>query len=188
MKTKQQNASIFYDLEHLRKHIDLLRGPLRGPQHASRYGKSGKDFNRIVLTSGGFDPLHVGHLQCIQSSADIAGKGILIVVVNGDSFLRNKKGYAFMDEESRMQIISAINGVDYVVLYEDPEDMTVCKPIEILKPNFFTKGGDRDSSTNVPEFDTCQNIGCEVIFSVGGGKIQSSSELVGDAMKELSET
>lgn len=188
MKARQKNASIFYDLEHLRKHIDLLKGPLNGPRLASRYGVSGKDYNRVVLTSGGFDPLHVGHLQCIQASADIADRGILVVVVNGDSFLRNKKGYAFMDIESRVQIISAIKGVDYVVVYEDPEDMTVCKPIEVLNPSFFTKGGDRDSSTNVPEFDTCQKVGCEVIFSVGGDKIQSSSELVGEAIKELSET
>ena len=188
MKIKQKNASIFYSLEHLKQHIDLLRGPIKGPRYAVRYGVAGRDYHRVVLTSGGFDPLHVGHLKCIQASADIANDGILIVVVNGDSFLKNKKGYAFMDIESRMEIISAIKGVDYVVVYEDPEDMTVCKPIEILKPNFFTKGGDRDSSTNVPEFDTCQNVGCEVIFSVGGDKIQSSSELVGDAMKELSET
>lgn len=185
---RRKNAAIFYDADHLRKHIDACLGPLRGKNVARHFGRSDKDFSRIVVTSGGFDPLHVGHLACIQASADIANNGILIVVVNGDSFLGNKKGYSFMDIETRMSIISAIRGVDYVVSYEHPEDMTVCEPIRILRPKFFTKGGDRDSSTNVPEFETCQKIGCEVVFSVGGKKIQSSSELVGDAMKEILET
>ena len=185
---RRKNAAIFYDADHLRKHIDACLGPLRGKNVARHFGRSDKDFSRIVVTSGGFDPLHVGHLACIQASADIANNGILIVVVNGDSFLGNKKGYSFMDIETRMSIISAIRGVDYVVSYEHPEDMTVCEPIRILKPNFFTKGGDRNSSANVPEFDACQEVGCEVIFSVGGEKIQSSSELVGNAIKEMSRT
>ena len=183
---RRQNAPIFYDVDHLKKHLNACLGPLRGKLIARNFGRSDKDYSRMVVTSGGFDPLHVGHLECIQASADIANNGILVVVVNGDTFLKNKKGYSFMDLESRMQIISAIRGVDYVVAYEDSKDMTVCEPISILKPTFFTKGGDRDSSANVPEFDVCKEVGCDVIFSVGGDKIQSSSELVGDAMKELS--
>ena len=183
---RRQNAAIFYDVDHLRKHLDACLGPLKGRNVARHFGRGDKDFSRMVVTSGGFDPLHVGHLSCIQASADIANNGILVVVVTGDSFLKNKKGYAFMDVEARMSIVSAIRGVDYVVCYEHPDDMTVCEPIRVLAPKFFTKGGDRNSSANVPEFDVCQEVGCEVVFSVGGDKIQSSSELVGDVMKELS--
>jgi len=174
------NAMIWDSAEDLRDHLALLRRNM-----GSRYGTPGrKNYNRIVMTSGGFDPLHVGHLECIQASAEVADKGVLVVVVNGDSFLNNKKGYAFMNAESRCKIVSAIKGVDHVLLYEDPVDMTVCHTIAVIKPKFFTKGGDRDSSANVPEFDICKEVGAEVIFRVGGEKIQSSSELVGNAMKK----
>jgi len=136
---------------------------------------------RLVVTSGGFDPMHVGHLRCLQESADfvrkIGGKTRLAVIVNGDGFLLRKKGYAFMPLEERMEIIAGVRGVDYVVPWDDG-GQTVVGAIEVLKPFAFTKGGDRDAATNVPEFDVCERLGTKVIFGVGGGKIQSSSELV----------
>jgi len=145
-----------------------------------------KDYE-IYATSGGFDPLHVGHLRCIQESADIAQRGsrtgndwkpgVLVVIVNGDGFLNRKKDYAFMPVDERMEIIAGLQGVDYVVEWDDG-GQTVVGALEILKPNFFLKGGDRDNRTNVPEFDTCKDLGCKVIFNVGGGKVQSSSHLV----------
>jgi len=136
---------------------------------------------RLVVTSGGFDPMHVGHLRCLQESADfvrkVGGKTRLVVIVNGDGFLLRKKGYAFMPLEERMEIIAGVRGVDYVVPWDDG-GQTVVGAIEVLKPFAFTKGGDRDAAANVPEFDVCERLGTKVIFGVGGGKIQSSSELV----------
>ena len=142
---------------------------------------------QIYLTSGGFDPLHVGHLRCIQESAEIAQRGsrsgiewqpgVLVVIVNGDGFLHRKKDYAFMSCQERMEFISGIQGVDYVVEWDDGTQ-TVTGALEILKPDFFLKGGDRDNRGNVPEFDICKEIDCKVIFNVGGGKVQSSSHLV----------
>ena len=134
----------------------------------------------IVLTSGGFDPMHVGHLRCLQESSTIAAglpNGRLAVVVNGDGFLLRKKGYAFMPEAERAEIIAGVAGVDYVVLWDDGSQF-VSGAVEKLKPIFFTKGGDRSSSENVPEFEICERIGCKVLFGIGGGKIQSSSVLV----------
>lgn len=135
----------------------------------------------LITTSGGFDPMHVGHLRCLQESALLARKwstnGRLAVIVNGDGFLHRKKGYAFMPEEERLEIIAGVAGVDYVVAWDD-ESQTVVGALEVLRPKLFTKGGDRDSASNVPEFDLCDKIGCKVIFGVGGGKIQSSSDLV----------
>lgn len=143
---------------------------------------------KLVLTSGGFDPMHVGHLRCLIESAEIAKKAghevKLAVIVNGDGFLLRKKGYAFMPEAERLEIIAGVRGVDYVVPWDDG-GQTVTGAIEILRPLMFTKGGDRDAASNVPEFDLCEKIGCKVIFNVGGGKIQSSSDLVG-ALKQLS--
>ena len=142
----------------------------------------------LVVTSGGFDPMHVGHLRCLQESATVASKwsrnARLAVIVNGDGFLNRKKGYAFMPEAERLEIIAGVGGVDYVVPWDDG-GQTVTGALETLRPVIFTKGGDRDSSQNVPEFDLCQSIGCKVLFGVGGGKIQSSSDLV-RAIKEAS--
>jgi len=141
-------------------------------------------YSTCVATSGGFDPMHVGHLRCLQESAVIARNMDLplVVIVNDDSFLLRKKGYAFMPIEERMEIIQGVLGVDHVVCWSDT-GQTVVGALEILKPKVFTKGGDRDVAANVPEFDLCDSIGCQVIFNVGGGKIQSSSDLV-RAIKE----
>jgi cytidyltransferase-like protein len=136
-------------------------------------------FRTCVTTSGGFDPMHVGHLRCLQASASLAhnNKLPLVVIVNGDGFLNRKKGFAFMPEMERAEIIAGVAGVDAVVLWDDGTQF-VTGALEILRPVYFTKGGDRDSAENVPEFDLCERIGCKVMFGVGGGKIQSSSDLV----------
>lgn len=135
-------------------------------------------YDKLVVCSGGFDPLHLGHLQYILEAADLKGEnGILVVVCNSNDWLIRKKGYAFMPEDERLAIVAAIKGVDYAVVWDDGSP-TVCGALEALSPDIFAKGGDRDSAANVPEFDVCAEIGCEVVFGVGGGKIQSSSELV----------
>lgn len=139
----------------------------------------------LVVTSGGFDPMHVGHLRCLQGSAgvvDVNPGTKLVVIVNDDGFLLRKKGYAFMPIEERLEIIAGVAGVDYVVPWDDGSQ-TVVGAIEVLQPVIFTKGGDRDKAENVPEFDLCKRIGCDVYFGVGGGKIQSSSTLVSNIAK-----
>lgn len=142
----------------------------------------------VYMTSGGFDPMHVGHVRCIKGTYNLASnkdihpwhmQGLVVVVVNADSFLQRKKGYAFMPLEERMEIIDSIAGVDFVVPWETDGDQTVCKAIEILKPDYFTKGGDRFDASTIPEWKICQKINCEIITGVGhGGKVQSSSDLV----------
>tara|TARA_R100000808_G_C2142285_1_gene150066 strand:+ start:1703 stop:2191 length:489 start_codon:yes stop_codon:yes gene_type:complete len=144
-------------------------------EHSSRY---------IYATSGGFDPLHVGHLRCIQETVARAKTDATVVIVNGDGFLERKKGYVFMPHRERMEIIAGIQGVDYVVGWDDGSQ-TVTGALEILKPNFFAKGGDRSSKKLVPEFELCEKIGCEVLYNVGGGKIQSSSVLVNSFKQAL---
>lgn len=142
----------------------------------------------IVVTSGGFDPMHIGHLRCIQETNKIAHnltmpgdprtKGASVIIVNGDGFLERKKGKPFMSHAERMEIISGIEGVDFVVGWDDGSQ-TVTGCLEILIPTVFTKGGDRSDSAKVPEFVFCDSIGCKVIFGVGGtAKVQSSSDLI----------
>jgi cytidyltransferase-like protein len=135
--------------------------------------------NKVVATSGGFDPLHVGHVACIQESASIATPhGVLVVIVNGDGFLTRKKGKPFMSHEERMKIVDALRGVDYVVGWDDGSQ-TVVGALEIIKPDVFCKGGDRSTASAVPEVEICQKIGCRISYGVGGDwKMQSSSDLI----------
>lgn len=145
----------------------------------------------IWLTSGGFDPLHVGHLRCIQETVYLAGDkyqypskypGLVTVLVNCDDFLKAKKGYVFMSLADRMEIIAAIKGVDAVIPWHyTNDDFTVVRAIDLIKPKFFTKGGDRTDKTNIPEWEICQQRGCKVITGVGGEKIRSSSKMVEEA-------
>jgi D-beta-D-heptose 7-phosphate kinase/D-beta-D-heptose 1-phosphate adenosyltransferase len=113
--------------------------------------------------------------------------GLLICLLAGAASAAlqkaSQKGRAFMPEFERLEIISGVRGVDHVVTWDDGSQF-VSGCIDILKPIAFTKGGDRTDATNVPEFDLCKRIGCEVIFNVGGGKIQSSSDLIAGARQK----
>lgn len=128
----------------------------------------------IVATSGGYDPLHPGHVSCLLESA---GHGdTLVVIVNGDGFLRRKKGKSFMDLKARCQVVSCIRAVDYVVPFETEDDDTVCAALRVIRPHVFTKGGDRTDMSNIPEWGVCKALGIEVITGVGMDKAWSSSD------------
>ena len=131
----------------------------------------------LVITSGGFDPLHPGHISCIVDSKTQGD--VLAVVVNGDWFLNHKKGRRFMSLPTRCEIVSAIRGVDYVVAFEVENDLTVSRALEAIKPDVFTKGGDRNES-NIPEWDTCVANGIELVTGVGDSKVHSSSNILED--------
>ena len=148
----------------------------KGLETITLWKKKGKN---IYLTSGGFDPIHSGHVRCILDSARMAAEdnGKLVVLVNCDGFLIRKKGQPFMREAERLEVISAIRGVDLALIWYS-DDQTVIDAIREIRPNYFTKGGDRSIPSEIPEWDICQQIGCKVIFGVGGGKIQSSSWLL----------
>lgn len=138
----------------------------------------------IVVVSGGFDPIHAGHVRMIQAAKKLGDK--LIVILNNDNWLKTKKGYVFMPQRERKELLEAIADVDKVVLTKHPagtKDLSVCKSLEEIRPDIFANGGDR-SKKNIPEVATCQKIGCQMVFNVGrGGKIQSSSWLV-DKLKK----
>jgi cytidyltransferase-like protein len=128
---------------------------------------------RVVATSGGFDPIHPGHISCIIESAGLGD--VLVVIVNGDSFLTEKKGKPFQDLRTRSLIVSGIRGVDYVVPFEAPGDPTVSKALAAIRPDVFTKGGDRVDETTIPEWEVCDAIGTQVVTGVGLDKEWSSS-------------
>jgi cytidyltransferase-like protein len=128
---------------------------------------------RIVATSGGFDPIHPGHISSIQDSKQYGD--VVVVIVNGDAFLEAKKGKAFQDLQTRCLIVSAVRGVDYVVPFEIAGDPTVTVALRRLRPHVFTKGGDRVDERNIPEWTACQEFGTEIISGVGDDKRWSSS-------------
>ncbi len=128
---------------------------------------------KIVALSGGFDPIHVGHVRMIKHAADL---GRVVVFVNSDAWLLRKKGYVFMPFVERLEIVRNIDGVEMAIEAVD-DDESVCESLRMLRPDIFANGGDRKSD-NVPEVKLCNELGIELVWNVGGDKIQSSSELV----------
>ncbi len=134
-----------------------------------------------VAISGGFDPVHIGHIEMMKEAKDLGDK--LVVIVNNDNWLKKKKSFAFMNEKERKAIIEAIRYVDEVILTghkENTDDMSVCKELEALKPDIFANGGDRHPAGDpVPEVELCERLGIKMVYNIGkSGKIQSSSDLV----------
>jgi len=127
-----------------------------------------------VAISGYFDPIHIGHLEYIRLARELGD--YLIVIVNNDKQAFLKKSKSFMCEDDRLEIISQIKGVDEAVMSID-EDKTVCKTLDLLKPDIFANGGDRNNS-EIPEFKICKENGTQVMDGLGN-KIRSSSDLTG---------
>jgi len=152
----------------------------------------------VAMTSGGFDPLHIGHLRSIRQMKIAVRDSLLlddptikiikpiltVVVVNGTNFLIQKKGFEFMPLSERMEIVRGLVGVDIVTSWDqEGADTSVIEAIKIIQPHFFCKGGDRTKESGLVEGPICETLGTTVIYNVGGGKIQSSSELVSAAPK-----
>lgn len=133
---------------------------------------------KVVAVSGGFDPIHIGHLRMFQEASKLGDR--LIVILNTQNFLDTKKGYNFMPYSERKEIIEGFSCV-YKVIPSIDDDQTVCKTLEFLSKNedlsIFANGGDRRNDNEIPETEICANNNIELIFGVGGDKIQSSSDL-----------
>ncbi len=138
----------------------------------------------ICATSGGFDPIHPGHASCLLDSKNhVEAKtgrrpDHLVVIVNGDGFLRDKKGAAFQDLRTRAQVVASLRGVDAVVTYESETDMTVVGALRAIRPHFFTKGGDRTDAANIAEWPLSEELGFEIVTGCGRDKEWSSSDML----------
>ena len=135
---------------------------------------------KVVVCSGYFDPLHVGHLEYLKMAKKLGDT--LVVIVNNRDQCVMKKGDEFMDERDRLDIVFHLDMVDEVLMSVD-EDKSVCKSLETIcqfKPMAdisFCKGGDRHFG-EVPEAETCHKLGIKMVDGLGE-KIRSSSELTG---------
>lgn len=143
---------------------------------------------RWVAVSGGFDPLHIGHVRMFEEARKLGDK--LVVILNNDNWLRDKKGFAFMPQHERKELIEAFPFVDKVVLTSHKPneyhlDKSVVRELRALKPAIFANGGDRVAG-NIPEYAVCEELGIEMAFNTGhGGKIQSSSWMIGAASRDV---
>lgn len=132
---------------------------------------------KTIAVSGGFDPIHIGHIRMIQDARKL---GNVIVFLNTDKWLHRKKGYSFMSWDERAEILLNIKGVKEVYSAMDDDD-TVCEALKFYKPDVFANGGDRKEG-NVPEYQVCEDLGIQMVFNAGGNdKPQSSSWLVDKA-------
>lgn len=143
--------------------------------------------SKTIAVSGGFDPLHVGHVRMLKEASMLGDK--LVVILNNDNWLIKKKGYVFMDQDERKEILSFLPFVGEVILSSHAvgdSDRSVERELRRIKPDIFANGGDRNEedaknpeSSLFKDIETCKELGIEMVFNVGrGGKVQSSSRLV----------
>ena len=135
---------------------------------------------KVIVASGYFDPIHVGHIEYLEKSKSLGDK--LIVIVNNDKQTCLKKGKPFMCQEDRVKIVQSLKCVDDAFLSID-SDATVSESIEkvfLMTENFqdkmvFANGGDRYQG-EIPEAKICYEYRIEMVDGLGE-KIRSSSEL-----------
>ncbi len=125
-----------------------------------------------IVISGGFDPIHPGHIAMIESAAEY---GEVHIVANSDDWLIRKKGFYFQPWTDRKKILEAYTPHVHTV---DDTDGTVCEALRRIKPDYFGNGGDR-TGKNTPELDVCKELCIEPVFELGGGKYSSSSAING---------
>ena len=139
--------------------------------------------NTIIILSGGFDPVHKGHVRMFKAAKEFPAT--VVVGLNSDEWLIRKKGQPFMDWEERKEILDSMSYIDSVFAFDDRDD-SACdlirkvKELHLNSPEIrlcFGNGGDRTNS-NSPEVDFCNKNEIELLWGIGGGKIQSSSDLI----------
>lgn len=143
---------------------------------------------KTVAVSGGFDPVHIGHVRMFKAARAHGER--LVVILNNDNWLKSKKGFVFMPEAERKEILESLAHVDEVILTEhlpDDPDRSVVKTLARIRPDVFANGGDRKNEADIPEAVFCAQEGIEMVFNVGaGGKVSSSSTLAKNAAHALS--
>ena len=139
---------------------------------------------RVGIVSGYFNPIHTGHLDYLEGAKQECD--ILYVIVNNDHQVGIKGSKQFMDDNARLRIVRALRCVDKAMISVD-EDSTVVRSISKIHKRYaddpfmpglyFMNGGDR-KTYNTPEAQVCEELGIHLLYSVGGGKTESSSTLL----------
>ena len=141
--------------------------------------------NEIVLVSGGFDPIHSGHIKLIKEASE---HGRVVILLNSDQWLRNKKGMEFLPFKEREIIMSALKNVIDVISCGNIDE-TCIDGIKIAIDKYknsrikFANGGDRDNKTT-PESIFCNNNNIELLWGIGGNNKSNSSSWILKKWKE----
>ena len=135
---------------------------------------------RVVLANGCFDLIHVGHVRYLEGAK--AEGDLLIVAVNSDGSVESLKGRGrpLLNESDRVELVAAMEGVDFVVVFEG---QTVASVIEAIRPDVHCKGTDYTQET-VPEREVTRRIGGETRI-VGDPKDHSTRDLIGVVLKRF---
>ena len=134
---------------------------------------------RVVIVSGGFDPIHSGHIEHFKEARKLGD--ILIVGLNSDEWLTRKKGKPFMPIEERMAVIRELRMVDSAVPFNDDNNSSIDlikKALVLFDDVLFANGGDRtqDNIPEIDEFDKDPRV--QFAFGVGGSHKQNSSSWI----------
>ena len=130
-----------------------------------------------IAVSGGFDPIHIGHVRMFREAQKL---GKLFILLNSDRFLRDKKGYVFMPLEERKEMLEQWGIVIPVI----DSDNTVRETLRAMKPDIFVNGGDRVEGS-VPEEAVCKELNIKMLYGIGGTGIESSSDYINRVCKQL---
>lgn len=134
---------------------------------------------KVVLVTGGFDPLHSGHIAYINAAKKLGD--LLVVGLNSDEWLTRKKGQPFMPFDERLAVIGTNHNIDYIINFDDTDD-SACNAIQAVREKFpdativFANGGDR-TKNNIPEMDIIDD-NIEFVFGVGGETKKNSSSWI----------
>lgn len=135
----------------------------------------------VVVVSGYFNPIHIGHVRMLEAAAALGDK--LVVIVNNDRQQRLKKGKVIMGEDERLEVVRAIRWVDEALIALD-DDPSIVRTLDRVARDqaganlIFANGGDRQSAADVAETEVCARHGIDMRFGVGGfEKLNSSSNI-----------
>ena len=145
--------------------------------------------NKIIsIVSGGFDPIHPGHIMMMKDCLKFSN--YLIVGVNSNKWLINKKGNYFMDIQHRLYVVSSLNVVNETMEFEDDDKGSANNLLIKIRNKYsndkiiFANGGDRSDSSKILEFETAKQYNIDLKFGIGGNHKESSSS---DLLKRWSE-
>ena len=145
--------------------------------------------NKVIsIVSGGFDPIHPGHIMMMKDCLKFSN--YLIVGVNSNKWLINKKGNYFMDIQHRIYVVSSLNVVNETMEFEDDDKGSANNLLIKIRNKYsndkiiFANGGDRSDSSKILEFETAKQYNIDLKFGIGGSHKESSSS---DLLKRWSE-
>jgi len=138
------------------------------------------------VVSGGFDPIHEGHIAMFKEAA--AKSDGIIVLLNSDEWLARKKGRAFMNSVTRKEVCGGMKNVIAVFEFDD-SDNSACDGVRVAREHYpdarlvFANGGDRNAG-NIPEHAACEKHNVELEFAVGGEDKKNSSSWILNKWKQ----